>query len=247
MGDRLSKSQIDKLGERLRDSEEVSEEDLALLQRVRAEHDSAMSTVADRLANELGLESGTRLKTVGTIVDKLRREHIRLSQMQDIAGVRLVRTMGLAEQDALVDTVAGLFEGVKVVDRRERPSHGYRAVHVIATVDDRNVEIQVRTELQHLWAQVFERFADRYGRGVRYGMAPEDPEAAVPGFESAAVFVTTWQEMSLLVTESELLDRELMTAGGPEHVQAKFVELQEQTKAALQRALARLSVGESST
>lgn len=90
MPERLSKSQIDKLGERLRTSNEVSVDDLTLLQQVRAEHDAAMAVVADRLASELGLEPGTRLKTVGTIVDKLRRERMRLSQMQDIAGVRVV-------------------------------------------------------------------------------------------------------------------------------------------------------------
>lgn len=227
MGDRLSKSQIDKLGERLRDSAEVSEEELALLQQVRAEHDSAMSTVADRLANELGLEPSTRLKTVGTIVDKLRREHIRLSQMQDIAGVRLVRTIGLDEQDALVESVAGLFEGAKVVDRRVRPSHGYRAVHVIAAIEARHVEIQVRTELQHLWGQVFERFADRYGRGVRYGLSPDDPSApTVPGFGNAADFVRTWQWLSTLVAESEEIDAELALTGSSPDVQQGSVHFE---------------------
>jgi ppGpp synthetase/RelA/SpoT-type nucleotidyltranferase len=37
-----------------------------------------------------------------------------------------------------------------VIDRREKPSHGYRAVHVIVECGGRMVEIQVRTELQHL-------------------------------------------------------------------------------------------------
>jgi hypothetical protein len=177
--DRLSKSQIDKLGERLRDSAEVSEEDLALLQLVRAEHDAAMQVVAERVAADLDLEPGTRLK-------------------------------------------------------------------VIITVDGRNVEVQVRTELQHLWAQVFERFADRYGRSVRYGLPPDDPAAVVPGYKSAEVFVKVWQNMSVLVRESEDLERDLMAAGRPPGVQEKFEELQARTVKMLHDALKELSVGESS-
>jgi ppGpp synthetase/RelA/SpoT-type nucleotidyltranferase len=47
-----------------------------------------------------------------------------------------------------------LFEGaVDIDDRREKPSHGYRAVHVIPRVDAHSIEIQVRTPLQDIWAQ----------------------------------------------------------------------------------------------
>lgn len=52
---------------------------------------------------------------------------------------------------------------------------GYRAVHVIAKVDNIPVEVQFRTELQDLWAQVFERLADGWGRQIRYGGEP-DPD-----------------------------------------------------------------------
>lgn len=51
--------------------------------------------------------------------------------------------------------------------------HGYRAVHVIVFLDDARVEVQVRTALQHEWAEAFEKFADRVGRGVRYGLGVE--------------------------------------------------------------------------
>jgi ppGpp synthetase/RelA/SpoT-type nucleotidyltranferase len=37
------------------------------------------------------------------------------------------------------------------------------------------VEIQLRTGLQDLWAQVFERFSDIAGRGIRYGDVPDNP------------------------------------------------------------------------
>ena len=102
-----------------------------------------------------------------------------LSRMQDIAGVRLVAEMNRTEQDQLVKRIVELFPGADVKDRRAEPSHGYRAVHVIVEVDQRLVEIQVRTVLQDLWAQVVERLADRWGRGIRYGELPNDPDAEV--------------------------------------------------------------------
>lgn len=50
---------------------------------------------------------------------------------------------------------------------------------MIAFLDGIPVEIQVRTELQDVWAQILERLADQWGRGIRYGDAPENPEVLV--------------------------------------------------------------------
>lgn len=35
------------------------------------------------------------------------------------------------------------------------------------------IEIQVRTSWQHEWAELFEKLADRVGRGIRYGDLPK--------------------------------------------------------------------------
>jgi ppGpp synthetase/RelA/SpoT-type nucleotidyltranferase len=55
-----------------------------------------------------------------------------------------------------------------VIDRRADPRAGYRAVHVVVRIDGLPVEVQFRTELQHRWAQIFERLADEWGRQIRY-------------------------------------------------------------------------------
>jgi ppGpp synthetase/RelA/SpoT-type nucleotidyltranferase len=82
--------------------------------------------------------------------------------------------MDLKGQDALVNRILNIFPVTKVIDRRKKPSYGYRAVHIIASVDERRIEIQVRTELQDLWAQAMERLADKAGREFRYGGATQE-------------------------------------------------------------------------
>ena len=102
--------------------------------------------------------------------------------MQDLAGARLVvEGSRLAQDEAVAEIVKGLSIGDKrpeVDDRRSEPSSGYRAVHVIVTMDGLPVEIQVRTELQDLWAQAYERLGDRWRRAIRYGGEPDDPDAS---------------------------------------------------------------------
>jgi putative GTP pyrophosphokinase len=66
--------------------------------------------------------TGRPAKSTNAIRDKLRRASIRLSQMQDIAGCRLI-VEDRRRQDALVAQLTRLFPGSTVVDRREKPSH----------------------------------------------------------------------------------------------------------------------------
>jgi hypothetical protein len=45
-------------------------------------------------------------------------------------------------------------------------------VHVVVCIDRVSIEIQIRTLVQHLWADLMERLADRLGRQIRYGGPP---------------------------------------------------------------------------
>jgi hypothetical protein len=123
------------------------------------------------------LSPSARVKTLATIREKLQRESVRLSQIQDIAGARIVTEGGLDTQDQIRDAVVAAFPGARVFDRRERPSYGYRAVHVVVTCQAVPVEIQIRTSDQHRWAEIFERLADTFGRQIRYGGEPDEPNA----------------------------------------------------------------------
>jgi putative GTP pyrophosphokinase len=85
----MSNATLDRLGERLR--AEVSAEDLTQLDAYRRGFRPAYDAVVDRLRTELGIEtSGRPAKSTAAIVDKLRRGSMRLTQMQDIAGCRVV-------------------------------------------------------------------------------------------------------------------------------------------------------------
>jgi ppGpp synthetase/RelA/SpoT-type nucleotidyltranferase len=90
--------------------------------------------VGGTIRSNLVLEpTGRPGKSTGAIVGKLDRQKTRLSQMQDIAGCRILVPEILA-QDRAVDDLLHLFQKAQVFDRRDRPSYGYRAVHVVVTL-----------------------------------------------------------------------------------------------------------------
>ena len=162
----LSTAAVDQLGERLRRS--LTVDDLRLLDQYRREFGPDYAAVVASVREALQLEaSGRPAKSTAAIVDKLNRGSMRLSQMQDIAGCRVV-VADTPAQDAAICQLASVFHST-TIDRRERPSHGYRAVHVIVRPVRRPVEVQIRTVLQHLWAEFSEKAADTFGMEVKYG------------------------------------------------------------------------------
>jgi putative GTP pyrophosphokinase len=162
----LSRAAVDQLGDRLRVA--VTEADLRLLDQHRRTFRPDYDQVVTLLRSKLGLDiSGRPAKSTAAIVDKLNRSSMRLSQMQDVAGCRTV-VADLTEQDRLVPMIEGKFLCV-VSDRRVQPSNGYRAVHVVVCSGKFPIEIQVRTRLQHLWAEISEKLSDQFGIDVKYG------------------------------------------------------------------------------
>lgn len=166
----FSRSRIDELGSRLR--ARVTDPDLRLLDAYRKSFREDYDFVVEALRTRIGLElSGRPAKSTAAIVDKLKRGSMRLSQMQDIAGCRTT-AVDITAQDTMVSAIAKIFPAT-IIDRRGQPSHGYRAVHVIARPNVLPIEIQVRTRLQHLWAEISEKLADQFGIEVKYGGGPD--------------------------------------------------------------------------
>ena len=169
----LSKTQIDRLGDRLRRGP-PSEADLRLLDEYRLSFGDAYDAIIRTMRERLHLEpTGRTAKTPSSIAEKLRRESIRLSQIQDIAGCRII-VPDVFTQDHITVLLRDTFPETRVMDRRKNPSHGYRAVHVIVITQGASVEIQVRTALQDLWAELSERLSDVVDSSIKYGGG--DPE-----------------------------------------------------------------------
>lgn len=178
MATEVSKAQVDRLGERLRKGT-ISDDDLRLLDQYRRSLSEAYEFVVRAIRNELGLEpTGRPAKSTTSIADKLRRESIRLTQIQDIAGCRLI-VPDIANQEAVVESLKSIFEHVTIIDRREQPSHGYRAVHVVVKHGGKLIEIQVRTALQHLWAELSEKLSDVENPAIKYGGGDADTQEAL--------------------------------------------------------------------
>jgi ppGpp synthetase/RelA/SpoT-type nucleotidyltranferase len=209
-------AEVNRLGDRIRASAAVSDQDLNQLQELRREFDGALATAQSLVSNAIpGSHPTSRLKTVQTLVAKMKRlPTMNLSQVQDVAGMRIVQKVGLQEQDALAARIGALFGRAKLVDRRSAPSFGYRAVHVIVQVEGRNVEIQIRTFLQDRWAQILERLADYWGRQIRYGGEPDKPRHAV-GQATRVFVVDLTRRISPLIASCE----QTPAPGGPKAAQ----------------------------
>jgi ppGpp synthetase/RelA/SpoT-type nucleotidyltranferase len=167
----FSKSRIDRLGDRLRRGP-PSEADLRLLDEYRRSFGSVYESVIRTIREGLQLDpTGRPAKSTTSIAEKLRRESIRLSQLQDIAGCRVV-VSDIVVQDQTITMLRDAFPEAKVIDRRTNPNYGYRAVHVIVNSKGVNVEVQVRSALQHLWAELSEKFSDLFDPALKYGGGP---------------------------------------------------------------------------
>lgn len=209
MAKEISKTQIDRLGDRLKQGN-ITEADLRLLDLYRRSFTPAYEIVVGTIRQDLALEpTGRPAKSTTSISEKLRREHIRLTQIQDIAGCRLT-VADIAEQDSVVQSLAGLFEQTTIVDRRERPSHGYRAVHVIVSCLDKMIEIQVRTALQHLWAELSEKLSDLVNPAIKYGGGYETTRSFLAKTSTMVIFLEAL-EITLASIKTQLLSEDRFT------------------------------------
>ena len=175
----MTKGEIDRLGERIGSSKNVSTEDLHTLQEYRQTFQTPISHVfsfvlsASRRIDKQSIVT-YRIKRIDTIVEKLHRFHddvngkMKLSRMWDIAGCRCI--LNTLDSEKLYKLL-GLIEAeygpdFKINDYvKVRKDSGYRSIHVY--VKDKQtgipIEIQIRNRVQHNWATLVEIVDLLYG------------------------------------------------------------------------------------
>lgn len=111
-----------------------------------------------------------RLKRKPQIVRKLNRLSVRLTQLQDIGGCRIIVQRNTDVDKIfkyLVDAVGSqnIFTIDRTADYRDkgRDDTGYRALHVILRRGGVFLELQIRSRIQHYWAESIERTSVIYG------------------------------------------------------------------------------------
>lgn len=204
----ISKAQIDRLGDRMREGD-LTPDDVRLLDDYRLSFGEPYETCVRTIREGLQLEpTGRPAKSTTSLVEKLRRESIRLTQVQDIAGCRLVISDAV-EQERVVASLRDLFPQSSIVDRRAVPSHGYRAVHVVVEISGKLIEIQVRSSLQHLWAELSEKLSDVADPAIKYGGGGEEYRQILEK-ASASVALIEKREMRIATLALSPLGAEIL-------------------------------------
>jgi ppGpp synthetase/RelA/SpoT-type nucleotidyltranferase len=178
----LSKSRIDKAGRSLAHPAELTIEAMELeedFDEYRISHLEPLSLTTLELQQWLHGYGGSyyiaqRVKRKPQIVRKLRRLSVRLTQLQDVGGCRIIvennedvdRLIGFIQENV---SKVGSFALRRVTDYRERgrDETGYRSAHLLLERNGRSLELQIRSRIQHYWAESIERTSVIYGKHLK--------------------------------------------------------------------------------
>jgi len=196
---KYSKSRVNRAGERLaafwadRSADVYAPEtigadlaeDISVFSDFRRAHGRALQTTTSGLRYYVRLHASgpvivaQRLKRLPTILDKLNREPgMKLVRMEDIGGCRAVVPTPQNVRD-IADHLRRRRkkEIVRLRDymAKPKPETGYRAIHLVLEKFGRRIEIQIRTQSQHNWAEHVEAVDRRnHGLQLKAGRAPAE-------------------------------------------------------------------------
>lgn len=175
----VSKTKIDKSGQILSQaisaSEDIYIEYEDYFDQYRKEHLLPLTETTLEIQKWLGNYGkkyyiAQRLKRKPQIIRKLCRLHVRLTQLQDIGGLRIIVDRN-RDVDELVLFIRQYIDNsdfisiVRITDYRTtgREDTGYRALHIILDAHGYKLELQIRSKIQHYWAEGIERVSVIYG------------------------------------------------------------------------------------
>lgn len=178
-----SKSAIDKAGnilakEKFQTYEEWESSD-AIFDEFRQAHLQPLTSTTIALQNWFRTDNTSyiivqRLKRKPQILRKLKRLNTRLTQLQDIGGLRVIVDQN-SDVDKLIEYITNKLKQQtsivikRIVDYRKkgRDDSGYRAAHIIMERDGVFLELQIRSRIQHYWAELIERTSVIYGYVIK--------------------------------------------------------------------------------
>lgn len=180
---RLSKTRIDRSGRALARNEYRSDDEYLeaddVLDQYREAHLEPLSMTTAEVQKWLASYQKSyylaqRLKRKPQILRKLVRLNVRLSQLQDIGGLRVIVPRNSDVDDLcryLKSRISSQHdvEILKETDYRDkgRDRTGYRALHVILRRSGVTLELQIRSRIQHAWSENIERTSVIYGRHLK--------------------------------------------------------------------------------
>ena len=174
---KISKGTVDRAGDVLR-NEPQNEEALEILDVWRTMHAEPLQKAVAAILELAGKSTtglSSRLKRSVSIIEKMKRQpEMKLSRMQDIAGVRLVDAAGLNNE--LLRTL----NIIREYDYNSQPkASGYSAHHIVLSLKeddykDFQIELQLRTHRQHLWAMAVETVGMFYGEALKASQGDQD-------------------------------------------------------------------------
>ncbi len=221
----ISKKRIRKAGDRLVTGSltaEERQEELKLVGHWRAAHIEPLHQTLLEIERICGHDSSTilvgRLKRIGTIVNKLGREsiknYIHLDTLHDVAGCRLI-VENESEVLHYADLISQMSMFHKPVDHMTNPKEsGYRGYHIICRHDvpeygyqQLNVEVQIRSRLQHDWATAVETYDQIKQTSLKFDQGSERERRYF--WLASAIMNDDVDDMTSAINELRTLDTDL--------------------------------------
>lgn len=179
----ISKRKIDLIGNKLKQGQSLKTFELQQLLEWRNSFSGPLDYYYSKLKIKIPREDivaiAKRLKRIGSIQIKLERfPTMRLSTLQDVAGVRVILNDNIA-LDRAYTKIRGLTSRntlKRLDDYHNKPKEdGYRGMHLIYQNESSSlIEIQLRTKLEHIWATAVETYGELQSTSFKTGKGDQD-------------------------------------------------------------------------